>query len=358
LRGDDSREELNVMADDKQRIDALINRGLLDQWYAVAKSVQVKPGAPHAVKALGRNLVLWRDTSGQLHCLEDYCPHRGARLSRGEVLGDNIACRYHGVTLDGSGTVVRVPAMPGCALEGRRPVESFAVAEANDAIFIYFASAEHPEPAPLTLPEEFLSPEWTGILCVAAWECNYRFALDNVADPMHGCYLHANSFTLAFGAKHDQMRIERTPRGFIVSRVEQQGENFDWTEMVTETAAPYCRLDIPYPAAAGPGGPFRIIGFITPVDEENCLVFFWRLRKVQGLAREVWRFLYRATLEERHWHVLEQDRDILVSLPADAHRREMLYQHDIGVARLRQALINKAKAQLAARDAAAARDAG
>ena len=63
----------------------LVNRGLLDQWYAVAKSVQVKPGKPHAVKALGRNLVLWRDAGGALNCLEDYCPHRGARLSRGEV---------------------------------------------------------------------------------------------------------------------------------------------------------------------------------------------------------------------------------------------------------------------------------
>ncbi len=53
-----------AMADDRQRIDDLVNRGLLDQWYAVAKSVQVKPGKPHAVKALGRNLVLWRDAAG------------------------------------------------------------------------------------------------------------------------------------------------------------------------------------------------------------------------------------------------------------------------------------------------------
>ena len=50
------------MAEDtRQQIDDLVNRGLLDQWYAVAKSVQVKPGRPHAVRALGRNLVLWRD---------------------------------------------------------------------------------------------------------------------------------------------------------------------------------------------------------------------------------------------------------------------------------------------------------
>jgi phenylpropionate dioxygenase-like ring-hydroxylating dioxygenase large terminal subunit len=346
------------MDEARQRIDDCVNRGLLDQWYAVAKSVQVKAGKPHAVKALGRNLVLWRDGAGRLKCLEDYCPHRGARLSRGEVLGDNIACRYHGVTLDGTGKIVRVPAMPDCPLEGRSPVESFPVAECADAIFVYFASGAHAEPEPLVLPDEFSSPDWSSILCVSPWACNYRYALDNLADPMHGSYLHANSFTLAFGAKQDTMRIERTPKGFIVARVEQQGENFDWTEMVTETAAPYCRLDLPYPAAAGPGGPFRIIGFTTPVDEGNCLVFFWRLRKAQGLAREVWRFMYRATLEARHWHVLEQDRDMLTSMPDDARRREMLYQHDLGVARIRQSLVNKAKAQLAAQDARAARSAG
>ena len=342
----------------RQQVDDYVNRGLLDQWYAVAKSVQVKPGRPHAVTALGRDLVLWRDAGGTLKCLEDYCPHRGARLSRGEVLGDHIACRYHGVTLDGAGTIVRVPAMPDCALEGRRPVESFPVAEAADAIFVYFASAERPEAQPLVLPEEFSNTEWSSILCVSPWSCNYRYALDNLADPMHGSYLHANSFTLAFGAKQDTMKIEKSATGFVVARVGQQGENFDWTEMVTETAAPFCRLDIPYPAAAGPGGPFRIIGFTTPVDEGNCLVFFWRLRRASGLAREAWRFMYRATLEARHWHVLEQDREMLTNMPADARKREMLYQHDVGVARIRQALMRKAKTQLDAQDAAAARSAG
>ena len=50
------------MDDARQRIDDLVNRGLLDQWYAVAKSVQVKPGR-HAPPALGRDLVLWRDAA-------------------------------------------------------------------------------------------------------------------------------------------------------------------------------------------------------------------------------------------------------------------------------------------------------
>ena len=42
-----------------------------------------------------------------------------------------------------------------------------------------------------------------------------------------------------------------------------------------------------------------IIGYTTPVDGRSCLVFFWRLRRVSGIARESWRFLYRATLEEQ-----------------------------------------------------------
>ncbi len=338
--------------DMKDRIEERVNQGLRGQWYAVAKSVQVKADKPHGVKALGEHIVLWRDRAGKVHAIEDYCPHRGARLSRGEVHGDHVACRYHGVVVDGGGTIVQVPAMPDCALEGRRALTSYAVVEGNDAIFLYFPSAERPEPTPFEWLFEFDHPEWTGFLCASPWACNYRYALDNLADPMHGAYLHAKSFTLAFGAKQDTMKLDKTDTGFVVSRVEQHGKNFDWTEMVFGPAT-WCRLDIPYPAAAGPGSDMRILGTVLPVDEHNCIVFFWRMRQVTGLERESWRFLYRIALEERHWNVLEQDREMLSAMPDDARKREMLYQHDIGVSRIRQILTRAAKSEIAAEDAAA-----
>jgi phenylpropionate dioxygenase-like ring-hydroxylating dioxygenase large terminal subunit len=341
----------------KSRIEDRINRGLLGQWYPVAKSVQVKADRPHGVTALGRRLVLWRSTDGRMNCLEDFCPHRGAPLSRGEVNSGNLSCRYHGVTVDGTGRIVRVPAMPECALEGRHATTAYATFEASDAIFVYIPKADETSEPP-ELPTELTSPEWAHFLCSARWNCNYRYALDNLADPMHGCYLHADSFTLAFGAKQDTMKIEPTETGFIVSRVQQQGENFDWTEMILTNTATYCRLDIPYPKAAGPGSAMRIIGFVTPIDESNCYVFFWRTRKVSGLAREAWRFLYRSTLEARHWNVLEQDREMLTAMPSDARKREMLYQHDIGVARIRQHLSRAARAQIEAEDAARAKAVG
>jgi phenylpropionate dioxygenase-like ring-hydroxylating dioxygenase large terminal subunit len=342
----------------KEQVEERLSRGGLGQWYAVGKSVQVKGNKPHSVKALGCNLVLWRDTGGRLHALEDHCPHRGARLSRGEVNGDNISCRYHGVTLDGSGTIVRVPAMPGCALEGRKAVDSYAVTEANDGVFVYFPSKERPDAPALKAPAEFSDPRWSGILCMGRWGCSHRFVYDNFADPMHACYLHADSFTLAFGAKQDVLRVETRDDGFYVSRTEQKDVNLDWTHVVIDGTQVYCRLDIPYPQAAGPGGPFRIIGYATPVDESSCMVFFWRLRQVSALARECWRFLYRAMLEERHWDVLEQDREMLVNIPPDAHKREMLYQHDVGVARMRRALAQQVKSQLAAEELSSVRAAG
>ena len=339
------------------RIEERVNKGLLGQWYAVCKSVQVQQAKPHAVTALGERLVLWRDAAGKLACLEDFCPHRGAPLSRGIVEDGWLACRYHGVCVDGTGTIARVPAMPECPLEGRRAVKAYTVTEAADAVFVYFPSAEAPTAPPIDLPPELTDPAWTGFLCVSPWNANYRYALDNLADPMHGCYLHAQSFTLAYGAKQDIMKLDKTDTGFIVSRVEQAGENFDWTEMVFG-ASTYCRLDLPYPKAAGPGGVFRIIGYTLPVDAQHCVVFFWRLRKCDGLERASWRFLYRALLEERHWTVLEQDREMLSAMPDDARRREMLYQHDVGVSRTRLTLKQMARTQIEAEDAAASRAAG
>ena len=228
------------------------------------------------------------------------------------------------------------------------------VTEANDAVFVYVPSLSQPEAPPLALPPEFTDPAWTGFLCTSVWGTNYRYALDNLADPMHGCYLHSESFTLAYGSKQDLMQLDKTEKGFHVTRVGQVGDNFDWSEFVVEPGNVYCFLDIPYPPAAGPGGNMRIIGFCTPVDATTCKVFFWRMRKVQGLARESWRFLYRAALEERHWNVLEQDRVMLEGMPDDARKREMLYQHDLGVSRIRQILTKAAKEQIEAELAQAA----
>jgi phenylpropionate dioxygenase-like ring-hydroxylating dioxygenase large terminal subunit len=262
------------------------------------------------------------------------------------------------VTLDGTGTIVRVPAMPECPLEGRRAVDAYTTHEIADGILVYFPSVERPEPHGLDLPEELTSDDYTHFLCTATWQANYRYAFDNLADPMHGCYLHADTFTLAYGSKQDVMKAERIEDGVFISRVTQQGANFDYVHAHIDRAFPFFRVDIPYPVAAGPGGLLRIIACATPIDERNTQIHFWRCRKVQGLEREVWRFMFRAVFEPRHWYVLEQDREMIAAMDDDARKREMLYQHDIGVGAVRRLLAQKARAQVEAEEAAQARAVG
>ena len=114
------------------------------------------------------------------------------------------------------------------------------------------------------------------------------------------------------------------------------------------TGVDWVDLEIPYPPTAGPGGPFGIVGMGTPIDARRTAVFFWRYRKVTGWERDVWRFLYKTRLEARHWVVLEQDRVMLEAMAADADQAENLYQHDLGVSRIRQILTRAAKVQIEA----------
>ncbi len=332
--------------------EALVNRGLRNLWYPIAPSWMVHR-APIGLTRLSEQIVVWRDADGAVHALEDRCPHRGARLSLGWNLGDRVACWYHGVETAADGTVVRVPAISACPLEGRRCVKSYPCVERLGAIFAWFGDALHAEPDALDLPEELVSPEWAGILCTAHWKCNYRYAIDNVMDPMHGAYLHAESHSMARGDKSAAMHVTPTPTGLIFEKAAQRDVNFDWVEW-GESGALWMRLAIPYGKSAGPGGNFAIVGFVTPVDERNCRVFFWRCRKVQGWQRDVWRFLYRTRLEGLHWAVLEQDRVVLEAMAADARDHEFLYQHDSGLSRVRRRLRQRAEAQLAALAAASA----
>ncbi|HXF34489.1 MAG TPA: aromatic ring-hydroxylating dioxygenase subunit alpha [Candidatus Acidoferrales bacterium] len=328
----------------KDDIEQLLDLGLRNLWYGLIPSSAL--GAdPIALRRLGEDLVLWRDAGGIVHVQADRCPHRGARLSLGHVSGDRLTCWYHGVQVDGNGTIADVPALPGCPLVGRHGVRTFPSRELGGAIFAYFALDETEPPTHFGAPAEFEDPQWSHFLCSAIWKTNYRYAIENVVDPMHGSYLHSDSFTLAYGKKDDVLRIEETRDGFILERTEQRDVNFDWVEFF-DSGAHWLRLDIPYPQSAGPGGPFRILGTVTPIDEHASQIFFWRLRKVTGWQRDLWRFMYRDRLEARHWAVLEQDRIMSETLPADARYHEMLYQHDLGITRFRKLLRARAKEQI------------
>lgn len=328
-----------------EAVEKRVALGPLNRWWPIAASWMVTD-TPLGLTRLGEKIALWRDKDGSVHCVEDRCPHRGARLSMGWNLGDRIACWYHGVEVGGDGVVKDVPAIGECPLVGEKCIKSYPVFEHMGGIFAWFGDELHQEPDEFDMPEEFVSDEWGAMLCTAHWNCNWTYAVDNVMDPMHGAYLHAVSHSMAEGDLEAKMQIDKTDTGFIFGKSGQRDVNFDWIEWA-DTGAFWMRVSpLPYRQEAGPGGNFGIIGFVTPIDEENCRVFFWRTRKVQGWQRDAWKFMYRHKLETLHWDVLEQDRVVLSGMETDARDHEFLYQHDTGLARVRRGLAKEAEKQL------------
>jgi phenylpropionate dioxygenase-like ring-hydroxylating dioxygenase large terminal subunit len=330
-------------------VDGRVALGLRERWYALCPSTRVRPGELVRLDRAGEQLLLWRDGRGTVHVQEDRCPHRSARLSMGVHMGDRVACNYHGVQVDADGVVVSVPGSPGCALEGRAALRTFPAEEHAGAIFAWFGEPGRPthEVPALPVPDQLGDPEWDQFLCYVEWDASWLLSLDNLMDPMHGAFLHRDSHTMFGGKREAVFQIRQTERGFFFEKTDQRGVNFDWSEWV-DVGLQWVGLDIPYPATAGPGGPFSIVALATPIDAHRHAAFFWRCRKVGGWQRDSWRFLYRARLEKRHWDVLEQDRVMLEAMPPDAQQREGLYQHDLAVVRLRRLLRTSATRQLEA----------
>lgn len=335
-----------------QEVTELLRTGVRNMWYCIAASHEVGD-KPLAITRLGEKLVLWRDASGEVCVQENACPHRGLALSQGSVVEGRLNCAYHGLVIDRDGAVRDVPAFGECPYIGEKLVKTYPSFEHYQGIFAYFGDGSGAEAPPFTIPEDIASPDIGGILHTDTWNGNYHYVYDNLADPMHAPYLHKASFNLGGGSRSDKIKIQDTAHGFEVSRGAQRGQNFDWMEFVDTGAIMFCRVEVFYPPSCGPGGPLKICFFTTPIDAGSTRIFAWRIRESQGWERDLWRFLFKTRLVKFADAILEQDKSAAEAMPRWP-TRENLYQHDVGLARLRRHLRLKAEAQLRERQAAAA----
>ncbi|MCZ4314355.1 Rieske (2Fe-2S) protein [Comamonadaceae bacterium G21597-S1] len=117
-------------------------------------------GTVHAIRVAGQALALWRSATGQVQAWEDRCPHRGVALSLGRVLGDRLACAYHGWEYaEGSGRCVAIPAMPHQPVPGKVCVKTYAAVERQGMVWVRLdgeATASPADDSPGEAPLRFL----------------------------------------------------------------------------------------------------------------------------------------------------------------------------------------------------------
>ena len=227
---------------------------------------------------------------------------------------------------------------------GRKMIASYPTFEHYQMVWAWFGDDAHPEPAPLELPEELTSPDWSGPLHTNVWKGHFQYVYDNIADPMHGSYLHGTTYMQERGTRVDRMKLAETAHGFELFREGQKETSFDWMEFVDTGSTMYMRAKIGFPPGGGPGGPLCIVFCVTPVDETETKIFAYRFRNVSGWQSDLYHFMYKHRFRAFMDAVLAQDEMALAAMPAWPPR-ENLYQHDIGLARIRRHFRGQAEAQ-------------
>ena len=165
--------------------------GFREYWYPGIEARRVRSKPVH-LTMLGDELVVFRDTTGKVVALGDWCPHRGARLSLGvcEFKG-TVICPYHGYVFDGAGQCVAgLIERPDSPFVGKLRARVYPTEERMGIVFVWMGETA-PVPLHEDLPAELSDSEMTGtrFTRVKGWEANWTEPMAQGID-FHEFYLH------------------------------------------------------------------------------------------------------------------------------------------------------------------------
>ena len=101
----------------------------------------------------GLDIVIWRSESAVVQAWQNQCPHRGMRLSFGQVRGEQLSCRYHGWEFDQQGQCSRIPSQPDLKPAKTLCVPGYQCIEQAGLIWINTDNTNTPK----SFPEEISS---------------------------------------------------------------------------------------------------------------------------------------------------------------------------------------------------------
>lgn len=247
-------------------------------WYAIIEANKVKQ-KPVSISRMGEDLVLWRNAQGNVICMIDRCPHRGAALSLGRVKNNCIECPYHGFQYDTKG---QCTLMPCKGKKARIPpgfeVKVFPVRETQGFIWIWWGEkrldvAHRPEErSPLPEPPRFKQLD-TNLAHTAeasqVWNVNYARIMENNFDVHHLPFVH-RSVTPGVGTRIDPYHVET--EGDLITTWGQLRQ--DDGKSAEESPGWFFRITVVFPQLSliELSPKVRLLVIVTPIDENNSWV--------------------------------------------------------------------------------------
>jgi phenylpropionate dioxygenase-like ring-hydroxylating dioxygenase large terminal subunit len=334
----------------------LVGRGtpmgeLLRRYWHPIGLVGDASGTPRKVRALGEDLILFRDGRGRAGLLHARCCHRGTTLYYGKVEARGIRCCYHGWLFDAEGRCLEQPCEPDAGLfrdKVRQPF--YPLAERYGLIFAYLGPLSKKPVLPryqcleMLEPGEFLEADDSSLGGggPAIIPCNWLQHFENVVDPYHVPILHGSfsgaQFTQAM-ASMPHVSFETSVRGVTVRSMRETGEGKVF-HRVTEAVLPTLRV-VPNPRVAQ-FAPVESIGWVLPIDDTSFRIYVAgrvRERGAIGAMRSKFEGKFWWDMSEEEHRLHPGDYEAQVGQGAiTVHSEEHFVQSDRGVLMLRRVL--------------------
>lgn len=247
-------------------------------WHPIAY-VHELGELPIRARALGEDLVVFKDGLEQIGVLQLHCCHRNASLEFGLIKESGIMCCYHGRVFDVDGTILEMPGEPD-RLKKTMSQGAYPTHVWGGVVFCYMGPLEALPVFPtydfMLMPEMRIEP---GI----RWpvECNWLQMRENTMDPAHTFVLHA--IPQLRGMKHFALEMEvrpefvftETPNGFIYTAARRVGDKV-WVRSAEAMGPTWRRITTIFEDAAEAKSynpPFLTM-WTLPVDDTNSVTFF------------------------------------------------------------------------------------
>jgi phenylpropionate dioxygenase-like ring-hydroxylating dioxygenase large terminal subunit len=274
-----------------------------NQWYAVASSRDIKPGRLYYLKRLSMELVFFRNSRGDIRCVSDKCPHRGASVGRGCMVmedgsplhgsklgGVRLRCPFHGIEFDEYGKCVCVPA-EGRASEknySRFDLEEYSVREIGDIVFLWYGDgkpASEPPAFPVMTDERFVYSHVEDL-----WHTHYSRCIENQLDVQHLAFVHHNTIGRGNKTISNGPKVVWLDENTLQTSANNEVDKGQISKNAAECIINPTNLTFKYPNIwlNTINDKIYILAFFVPVDENHCILavrFYNRITGFRPLDR-------------------------------------------------------------------------
>lgn len=267
--------------------DTPMGRALRCYWIPALLSAELPEpdGPPVRVRLLGEDLVAFRDTSGQVGLLDEFCPHRLASLFLGRNEEGGLRCVYHGWKFDAAGHCLdMMNEPPGSDYPTKVRITAYPTLEQGGVIWAYLG-----DPARRPPPPDF---EWTQVpathrrVSKNRQVCNWLQALEGGIDTAHAPILHRtitpDTDKAGIGVNTDfvqggapALEVDLTDYGYRYVGIRALGERGSFVRAY-QYIMPFHQMRPRQSGYKGQAAKQVIAGHAwVPMDDENCMIYNW-----------------------------------------------------------------------------------